>query len=77
MRLEEVVLQENFSCELQLTLRAGIVVRHGAMSRQRALPLEEFLTATEGLGPGPDATDDFFLVFLVDVITQTVRVVEL
>ena len=49
------------------------------MSRQRALPLEEFLTArtTEGLGPGPEATDDFFLVFLVDVIIQTVAIIEL
>ena len=80
MRLEEMVLQENFTCELQLTLRAGIVVRPGAMSRQRTLPLEECLTARtrEGKGPGPDATGDFFfLVFLVGVITQTVRVVEL
>ena len=74
-------LQENFSCELQLTLRAGIVVRLRAVSRQRALPLEELLAAMtreEGLGPGPDTTVGFyFLMFFVDVITQTVREVEL
>ena len=81
MRLEEMGLQENFSCELQLTLRAGIVVRLRAVSRQRALPLEELLAAMtreEGLGPGPDTTVGFFfLMFSIDVITQTVGVVEL
>ena len=79
MRLQEMFLQGNFPRELQLTLRAGIVVVSLEVSQQRALPLEGTLAelATgDGLGPGAGTTDGFFLMFFVDVITQTVRVVE-
>ena len=80
MRLQEMFHQEKLPCELQPTLRTGIVVIQLEVGQQHTLPLEGKLaevTSEGGLGPGPDTTVDFFLMFFVDVIIQTVPEVEL
>ena len=77
MRLQEMFLQENLPCELQPTLRTGKVVIHLEVRQQQCFPLHGTLAEVTSEGPGPDTRVDFFLMFFVDVVTQTIRVVEL
>ena len=51
--------QEHFPCELQPTLRAGMVVVFLEVSQQRGLPLEGELTKLTGL----DSRVGFMLMF--------------
>ena len=72
MGFQEMVRQENFTCELKLTLRAGLVVIFLQVSQQCPLPLEGHLTeVTGGVRLG------FLVMFSVDMIAHTVGKCEL